>query len=108
MFWGAVSWYAYGPLVVVDGTIDSSKYLKLLKDVVVPEMAASPLPLIFQQDNASSHSAAIITSYFATWGYKTIEWPPQSPDLSPIEWIWNIMKMKALKPKMRMPVKKFG
>ena len=107
MFWGAVSWYAYGPLVVVEGTIDSSKYLELLKDVVVPEMAASPVPLIFQQDNASSHSAAIIKSYFATWGYETIEWPPQSPDLSSIEWIWNIMKMKmkALKPRPRTPAK---
>jgi len=60
MFWGAISWYAYGPLVVVDGTIDSKKYLKLLKEVVVPEMEASEVPLIFQQDNASSQSAAII------------------------------------------------
>jgi len=30
----------------------------------------------------------------------TFEWPPQSPDLSPIEDIWNAMKMKmkAMKP----------
>ena len=34
---------------------------------------------------------------------QTMEWPPQSPDLSPIENIWNVlkMKMKALRPRPR-------
>ena len=35
--------------------------------------------------------------------FKLVIWPPQSPDLSPIEIIWNVMKMKlkALKPRPR-------
>jgi transposase len=37
------------------------------------------------------------------WGYEVLEWPPQSPDLSPIEMFWNIlkMKMKAMVPRPR-------
>jgi hypothetical protein len=37
------------------------------------------------------------------WGYEVIDWPPQSPDLSPIEMFWNIlkMKMKAMVPRPR-------
>jgi hypothetical protein len=33
------------------------------------------------------------------------KWPPQSADLSPIGWIWNVikMKMKALNPRPRTP-----
>ena len=28
---------------------------------------------------------------------KVLEWPPQSPDLSPIENIWSILKDKVFK-----------
>jgi transposase len=35
--------------------------------------------------------------------FETVEWPPQSPDLSPIELVWNILKMRLnqLNPKPR-------
>ncbi len=41
--------------------------------------------------------------YLENWGYEVLNWPPQSPDLSPIENIWNIMKMrlKARRPRPR-------
>jgi hypothetical protein len=37
--------------------------------------------------------------------FETLVWPPQSPDLSPIEWVWNQLKMrmKALEPRPRTP-----
>ena len=33
--------------------------------------------------------------------FKLVFWPPQSPDLSPIEIIWNVMKMKLKALKLR-------
>ena len=41
--------------------------------------------------------------WLAKQKFKHINWPPQSPDLSPIEMIWNLMKMKlkALNPRPR-------
>ena len=54
--------------------------------------------LIFQQDNAACHtsreSRAAIDILF---GDNTLEWPPNSPDLSPIENVWAILKEKLSK-----------
>ena len=46
-----------------------------------------------------------MTTFLEAQNFETLDWPPQSPDLSPIEWVWNIikMKMKALKPRPRTP-----
>jgi hypothetical protein len=105
MFWGCMTFHAWGPLTVCDGTINGDKYLQLLKDVVLPEFAASPVPLIYQQDNAPAHKKREVVDFLASQDFETLNWPPQSPDLSPIEWIWNQvkMKMKALTPRPRTP-----
>jgi DDE superfamily endonuclease/Transposase len=103
MFWGCMTRRAWGPLVVIDGTINGETYLQLLKDVVLPEIGASTVPIIFQQDNAPAHKKASVTTFLSQQNFETLQWPPQSPDLSPIEWIWNCvkMKMKALRPRPR-------
>jgi transposase len=97
MLWGCMSFHAYGPLHAVDGHMNGETYLTLLKNVVKLEMDASRLAnrvLVFQQDNAKPHKAGPVMDFLDNWGYEVIDWPPQSPDLSPIENIWNVMKMK--------------
>ena len=103
MFWGCASKAAYGPLVVIEGKNTAEKYITTLSDHLLPEIQASPGLLTFQQDNASIHKTRAVMSFLTENGVKTFEWPPQSPDLSPIENIWNAvkMKMKALRPRPR-------
>ncbi len=46
---------------------------------------------IFQQDNAPAHTSRITTAYLDSTNLRLLEWPPQSPDLSPIENAWAIL-----------------
>ncbi len=48
----------------------------------------------FQQDNASCHKAQIISDWFLEHDneFTLLEWPPQSPDLSPIEHLWDVVE----------------
>jgi hypothetical protein len=52
-------------------------------------------------------SISFYLQFLSEQTFEILNWPPQSPNLSPIEWIWNTikMKMKALQPRPRTPAK---
>ncbi len=52
---------------------------------------------VFQQDNAPIHKAAIIKEFFEARQWDVFEWPPYSPDLTPIENMWAIFKKSLQK-----------
>ncbi len=49
---------------------------------------------VFQQDNAKPHTAAITTEWCCSRRVRVLNWSACSPDLSPIENIWRIIKRK--------------
>ena len=71
------------------GGYSSASYLAVLNNNL-PTMWEPGL--IFMQDNASIHTAAVVNQFFIDMGIPRLEWPPISPDMNPIEHAWPYLK----------------
>lgn len=59
---------------------------------IVDEILQQYPELYFQQDNAPGHASAFTKAVIQAAELRVIEWPPCSPDLSPIENLWDDLK----------------
>jgi ketohexokinase/beta-glucosidase len=110
MFWGCISgkygrgegvfweksWqvYSYKSTSLVyykRGTIEAESYSRHTISVVFVYLQQHP-GLKYQQDGGSGHNALYTKEVFTLNNIFPVYWPPFSPDLSPIEKLWDRMK----------------
>jgi transposase len=95
MFWGCFSGcWLKGPCLVWEkewGSINKETYCERIVPLIDGWIRLHPEHQ-FMQDNAPAHSADMTLTEMKERGIQIIEWPAYSPDLNPIEHVWNRMK----------------
>ncbi|KFM64843.1 Transposable element Tcb1 transposase, partial [Stegodyphus mimosarum] len=91
MVWGAIAYHRRSQLLRIVGNLNSNRYIReVLQPEAVPFLQSLP-GAVFQQDNARPHTARIVKSFFAAQQVQLLPWPACSPDMSPIEHVWDVI-----------------
>ena len=96
--WGCFSLNCKLDLYVLDGTLTGQKYSdQTLCPLVVPHFDCHPLTSrpILMDANVRPHRACIVQNYLQQEAIVLLPWPAMSPDMNPVEHLWNYLGRKV-------------